>query len=42
VSAPTALAVETAKRCGLSLVAVARADGFEVFAHPERIALGGR
>ena len=37
VSAPTALAVRTAEAAGLTLVAVARADSFEVFAHPERI-----
>lgn len=39
MSAPTALAVRTAKAAGLTLVAVARADGFEVFTHPERVAL---
>ena len=39
VSAPTALAVRTAQACGLTLVAVTRADGFEVFTHPERIVL---
>jgi FdhD protein len=37
VSAPTKLALETAKAAGLTLVAVARKDGFEVFTHPERI-----
>lgn len=37
VSAPTALAVRTAQACGLTLAAVARADGFEVFTHSERI-----
>ena len=37
VSAPTTLAVATAQKAGLTLVAVARADGFEVFTHPERI-----
>jgi FdhD protein len=39
VSAPTALAVRTAERAGITLVAVARRDGFEVFTHPHRIAL---
>ncbi len=39
VSAPTAFAVRTAEAAGLTLVAVARSDGFEVFTHPERIAL---
>ena len=38
VSAPTALAVRTAETAGITLVAVARADGFEVFTHPRRIA----
>ncbi|HET7715793.1 MAG TPA: formate dehydrogenase accessory sulfurtransferase FdhD [Bauldia sp.] len=38
VSAPTALAVRTAEMAGITLAAVARRDGFEVFAHPHRIA----
>jgi len=38
VSAPTALAVRTAESIGLTLVGVARDDGFEVFTHPARIA----
>lgn len=38
VSAPTALAVRTAEATGLTLVGVARDDGFEVFTHPERVA----
>jgi FdhD protein len=37
VSAPTALAVRTAEAGGLTLVGIARNDGFEVFTHPERI-----
>jgi FdhD protein len=37
VSAPTALAVRMAHEAGLTLVAVCRADGFEVFTHPQRI-----
>ena len=37
VSAPTTLAVRTAETAGITLVAVARADGFEVFSHPGRI-----
>jgi FdhD protein len=37
VSAPTALAVRTAEAVGLTLVGIARDDGFEVFTHPERI-----
>ncbi len=39
VSAPTALAIRTAEAAGITLVAVARRDGFEVFTHPERIVL---
>ena len=38
VSAPTALAVRTADAAGITLVAIARGDGFEVFTHPQRIA----
>ena len=37
VSAPTALAVRVAAACGITLAAVARGDGFEVFTHPERV-----
>jgi FdhD protein len=37
VSAPTALAVRTADAAGITLVAVARSDGFEIFTHPARI-----
>ena len=37
ISAPTALALATAEQAGITLVAVARADGFEVFTHPNRI-----
>jgi FdhD protein len=39
VSAPTAFAVRTAESAGITLVAVARSDGFEVFTHPHRIAV---
>src|SRR5262245_41896301 len=39
VSAPTALAVRTADAAGITLTAIARSDGFEVFTHPGRIAL---
>jgi FdhD protein len=38
VSAPTALAVRTAEAAGITLVAIARKDGFEVFTHGARIA----
>jgi FdhD protein len=37
VSAPTALAVRFAEAAGITLVAVARDDGFEIFTHPDRI-----
>ena len=39
VSAPTALAVRTADTAGITLAAIARADGFEIFTHPQRIAV---
>lgn len=39
MSAPTSLAVRLADEAGLTLAAVARVDGFEVFTHPERIGL---
>lgn len=41
VSAPTALAVRTAEAAGMTLVAVARDDGFEIFTHGHRIYTGG-
>ena len=37
VSAPTALAVRIAEDAGITLVAVARDDGFEMFTHTDRI-----
>lgn len=37
LSAPTALAVRTAQACGLTLVAIARGEEFEIFTHPARI-----
>ena len=37
VSAPTALAVRMADTAGITLVAVARSDGVEIFTHPDRI-----
>ena len=39
VSAPTALAIRTAEAAGMTLVGVARDDGFEVFTHAGRIAM---
>jgi FdhD protein len=38
VSAPTALAVRLADAAGITLIGIARPDGFEVFTRPERIA----
>lgn len=40
VSAPTALAIRMADAAGITLAAIARADGFEVFTHPQRISFG--
>ncbi len=37
VSAPTALAVRVAEACGMTLVAIARDQDFEIFSHPKRI-----
>jgi FdhD protein len=37
VSAPTAAGVRLAGACGITLVAIARGQDFEVFTHPERI-----
>ena len=37
VSVPTALAIRVADAAGVTLVAVARSDGFEVFTHRQRI-----
>ena len=39
VSAPTALAVRVAEEAGITLVGIARDDGFEIFTHPDRISL---
>lgn len=38
VSAPTALAMRVAETANITLIAIARDDGFEVFTHPDRIA----
>jgi FdhD protein len=37
ISAPTALAIRAAETAGITLIAIAREDGFEVFTHPARI-----
>ena len=42
VSAPTTLAIETADQAGITLIAVARDDGYEVFTHPDRIVFAER
>lgn len=39
MSAPTALAVGIAEACGMTLIAIARGQDFEIFSHPERIAV---
>jgi len=38
ISAPTSLAIRTAEAAGITLIAVVREDGFEVFTHPHRLA----
>ncbi len=37
ISAPTSLAIDVATAAGITLIGVARADGFEVFTHLDRI-----
>lgn len=37
ISAPTALAIRTAEKAGITLAAIARDDGFEVFSCSERV-----
>ncbi len=39
VSAPTSLAVRMADEAGITLVGIARDDSFEIFTHPERVAI---
>jgi FdhD protein len=39
ISAPTARAVRMAEAAGITLLAIARQDGFEIFTHPHRILL---
>jgi FdhD protein len=39
VSAPTALAIRTSEANAITLIAVARPDGFEVFTRPDRLSL---
>jgi FdhD protein len=42
VSAPTAAAIRVAEECGMTLVAVARRQDFEIFTHPERLTNASR
>jgi FdhD protein len=42
VSAPSDLAVEAADRLGMTLVGFLRGDGFNVYSHPQRVAVGAR
>jgi FdhD protein len=37
VSAPSSLAVELADELGITLIAFMREEGFNVYAHPERV-----
>jgi FdhD protein len=39
VSAPTALALRMAEQAGITLAAIARDDGFDIFTHGDRIAI---
>jgi FdhD protein len=41
VSAPSSLAVDAARELGMTVVGFVRGSGFNVYTHPERIALGG-
>jgi FdhD protein len=41
VSAPTALALRTAEAAGITVVGVARDDGFEIFTRPDRLGAPG-
>ena len=40
VSAPSDLAVDAAERLGVTLVGFLRGEGFNVYARPDRIAVG--
>lgn len=42
VTAPTTLAIETSDQAGITLIAAARDDGFEVFTHPDRVVFSER
>jgi FdhD protein len=40
VSAPSTLAIDAARRLGITLVGFMRGDSFNVYAHPERVEVG--
>ena len=40
VSAPTALAIRTAEDAGMTLIALARGDEFDIFTRPDRVSTG--
>ncbi len=40
ISAPTALALRRAEQFGVTVVAIVRSDGFEIFTHPQRLVAG--
>jgi FdhD protein len=42
ISVPTARALREADAAGITLIAIARDDGFEIFTHPERILWEGK
>ena len=42
VSVPTALALRVAEAAGITVIGIARDDGFEVFTHPERVVMPER
>jgi FdhD protein len=37
VSAPSSLAIDVAAAAGITLIGVARSDGFEIFTNPQRV-----
>ena len=42
ISVPSARAVREAEQAGITLIAVARDDGFEIFTHPGRVIIGAQ
>jgi FdhD protein len=41
VSAPTMLAIDTAERAGMTLVALVRGNDMEIFTRPDRVTFDG-